>query len=152
MRRQGGCARRAVALLALIAAAGVASADDASYLAPAELANASGAEIYSHVCQGCHMPEAQGAAAAGHYPRLAGDPLLSSWQFVAVTVVRGRSGMPAFGRQGFEPLAFLSARLDDAEIARVINYVRSHFGNHYKETVTAADVAKIPHPGAAADR
>ncbi len=143
-------ARRASALLWLVAAAaGAASADNASYVAPAELTKATGAEIYSHVCQGCHMPEAQGAVGAGRYPKLAGDPQLASWEFVALTVVGGRSGMPAFGRQGAEPLAFLSARLDDGEIARVVNYVRSHFGNRYKETITAGDVAKLPHPGAA---
>jgi mono/diheme cytochrome c family protein len=144
-------AARAFALLGLAAAAGgAARADQESYLAPAELATASGAAIYSHVCQGCHMPEAQGAVGAGRYPKLAGDPKLASWEFAALTVVRGRSGMPAFGRRGSEPLAFLSARLDDEEIARVINYVRSHFGNHYPQTVSAADVAKIPHPGASA--
>ncbi len=153
MSRPLARASRGLALLAfLTGSCGAARADQESYLAPADLAKASGAEIYSHVCQGCHMPEAQGAAGAGRYPKLAGDPQLRSWEFAALTVVRGRSGMPAFGRRGSEPLAFLSARLDDDEIARVINYVRSHFGNGFPETVTAADVAKIPHPGAAADR
>ena len=146
-------ARRKFALLLLFGStAGVASADDASFIAPADLAKASGAEIYSHVCQGCHMPEAQGAAGAGAYPKLAANPQLASWEYVALTVVRGRGGMPAFGRRGEEPFAFLNARLDDEEIARVVNYVRSHFGNRYKKTVTASEVAKLLHPGAAAAR
>jgi hypothetical protein len=29
----------------------------------------------------------------------------------------------------------------------VINYVRSHFGNKYKDKVTASQIAKLPHPG-----
>ena len=147
-----GARQKFALLLVLGASIAFASADEASFIAPAELAKASGAEIYSHVCQACHMPDARGAAGAGAYPKLAGNPQLASWEFVALTVVRGRSGMPAFGRRGEEPLAFLNARLDDEEIARVVNYVRSHFGNRYEETVTASEVAQLPHPGAAADR
>ena len=35
------------------------------------------------------MPEAQGAVGAGHYPKLAGDVALVSWQYVALTVLNG---------------------------------------------------------------
>jgi len=148
--------RQAFAMLWLIAAtAGIARADDASVIAPAELASASGAEIYSHICQACHMPGGQGAVGAGHYPKLAGDPQLVSWEFVALTVVHGRNGMPAFGMRGDAGnpmMAFMSVRLSDTQIAKVVNYVRSHFGNNYQETVTADQVAKLPHPGAEAGR
>jgi len=141
-------AGRNLALLCLIAAsAGLARADEATFIALPDLQQASGAEIYSHICQGCHMPDAQGAVGAGHYPALAGNPRLASWQFVALTVVRGRSGMPPFGRRGTDPIAFVGARLSDAEIAKVVNYVRSHFGNRYKDKATAAKVAALPHPG-----
>jgi mono/diheme cytochrome c family protein len=30
--------------------------------------------------------------------------------------------------------------LSDAQLAAVVNYVRSHFGNHYTDKVTAEDV------------
>lgn len=93
---------------------------------------------------------AQGAAGAGRYPKLAGDPALVSWQYVALTVLHGKNGMPAFGqRPTGEALDFLLVPLSDAQVADVVNYVRSNFGNHYKGSVTAEQVAALPHPGAA---
>ena len=64
------------------------------------------------------MPGAQGAAGAGHYPKLAGDPALVSWQYVALTVLHGKNGMPAFGQQPTgEALDFLLVQLSDAQVA-----------------------------------
>jgi mono/diheme cytochrome c family protein len=45
-------------------------------------------------------------------------------------VLRGLNGMPAFG-----------GMLDDRQVADVVNYVRTSFGNRYKDAVTAKDVA-----------
>lgn len=138
---------------ALIAAG--AHADDAS-VAPAQApALASGEQIFTHICQGCHMPDARGATGAGHYPSLAGDPALASWQHAASTVLNGRKAMPPFGPPGDQYsgfLKFVMVQLTDAQVADVVNYVRSHFGNHFKGTVTAAQVAKLAHPGAPAPR
>jgi mono/diheme cytochrome c family protein len=108
-------------------------------------ADDSGAQIYAHICQGCHMPQGQGAVGAGHYPKLAGNPALVSWQYAVLTVLNGKNGMPAFGLSE-DQLMFGAAHLSDAQIADVINYVRSHFGNHWKSTVTAEQVAALPHP------
>ncbi len=36
--------------------------------------------------------------------------------------------------------------LSDAQIAEIVNYIRSHFGNHYRERLTAAEVAALQHP------
>jgi mono/diheme cytochrome c family protein len=47
------------------------------------------------------------------------------------------------------PPGFGVVHLSDAQVADVVNYVRSHFGNAYKDRVTARDVAKLPHPGVA---
>jgi mono/diheme cytochrome c family protein len=138
--------------LALLAAtiSAAALADGNSVTSTAGLGTAGGAEIYGHICQGCHMPGAQGAAGAGHYPKLAGDPALVSWQYVALTVLHGKNGMPAFGQQATgEAMDFLLVHLSDAQVADVVNYVRSNFGNHYKGSVTAEQVAALPHPGAA---
>jgi mono/diheme cytochrome c family protein len=144
--------RLRLAPLALLAAtvATAALADTNSATSTARLGNAGGAEIYGHICQGCHMPGAQGAAGAGHYPKLAGDPALVSWQYVALTVLHGKNGMPAFGQLPTgEAMDFLLVHLSDAQVADVVNYVRSNFGNHYKGRITAAQVAALPHPGAA---
>ena len=81
----------------------------------------------------------QGAAA------LAGNPKLASAHFTASTVYHGRHNMPHFGPQSdlgeFE--AFVTVHLDDEEIASVVNYVRSHFGNHYADELTAKDIAAL---------
>ena len=141
--------RLGLALLASTVAT-TALADDNSVTSTAGLEKAGGAEIYGHICQGCHMPGAQGAAGAGHYPKLAGDPALVSWQYVALTVLHGKNGMPAFGqRPTGEAMDFLLVHLSDAQVAEVVNYVRSNFGNHYKGSITAAQIAELPHPGAA---
>ena len=139
-------------LTALLFAVGpaVSSADDSSFTSKAGVGKVNGADIYGHICQGCHMPQGQGAVGAGHYPKLAGDPALASWQFVALTVLGGRNGMPPFGISAEEAQATREVRLSDDQVADVVNYVRSHFGNTYKEKVTASQVAKLPHPGVAA--
>ena len=105
----------------------------------------SGAQVYSHTCQGCHMSSGQGAVGAGHYPKLAGSPALVSWQYVALTVLGGKNGMPAFGLPA-DADTYASVHLSDAQVADVVNFVRTHFGNKWKSTVTASQVASLPHP------
>ncbi len=90
----------------------------------------SGEELFRHVCQGCHMPDAKGATGAGSYPALASNPRLAAAVYPITVVLRGQRAMPVFGES-----------LSDEQVANVINYVRSHFGNHYKDAVTAAEVA-----------
>lgn len=131
-------------------AASVARADDASFAAVATLSSASGEDIYSRICQGCHMPQGEGAIGAGHYPKLANSVTLASWQFAALTVLGGRNGMPAFGAAADQVWDGPTVHLSDAQVADVVNYVRSHFGNHYKDRVTESQVAKLPHPMIAA--
>jgi mono/diheme cytochrome c family protein len=91
-----------------------------------------GQDVFGHLCQGCHMPNAMGATGAGTYPRLAGDANLAAAAFPMTMVLFGRRDMPPLG-----------ATLNDMQIANVVNYVRSHFGNNYTDMVTPADVTKI---------
>jgi mono/diheme cytochrome c family protein len=134
------------ALLCAVGAATAAYGDNPSVPSAAAVDTASGAETYSQICQGCHMAAAQGAVGAGHYPKLAGDPALVSWQYVALTVINGKKAMPAFGVPVNPVMEFGAVRLSDARIADVVNYVRSHFGNKWKDKVTAGQVAALPHP------
>jgi mono/diheme cytochrome c family protein len=143
----GFTARRLATLLLTAGIAATAGADDSAFTSKAGVGRLSGAEIYGHICQGCHMPGGQGAVGAGHYPKLAGDPALVSWEYVALTVLHGKKGMPAFGLAKGQVLDFLAVQLSDAEVADVVNYVRSNFGNHYKGSITAGQVAALPHPG-----
>jgi len=133
--------------VALVAAAALSAGNDAAFTSTAGLGDADGAQIYSHICQGCHMAQGQGAVGAGYYPELAGDRSLASWRYIALTVLDGRNGMPPFGLPSSQAWEIRAAHLSDAQVADVVNYVRTHFGNHYQGTVSAAQVAALPHPG-----
>jgi mono/diheme cytochrome c family protein len=92
-------------------------------------AQQSGEELYKGICQGCHMPDAKGAIGAGAYPALADNIRLFAAIYPITVLLNGQRAMPPFG-----------ADLSDSQIANVINYVRTHFGNHYKDSVSAAAV------------
>jgi mono/diheme cytochrome c family protein len=92
-------------------------------------AEASGEELFANVCQGCHMPDGAGATGAGNYPALAKDSSLEAKTYPVYVVIRGQRAMPPFG-----PM------MSDDQIAAVVNYVRTHFGNQYPDQVTAEDV------------
>jgi mono/diheme cytochrome c family protein len=88
-----------------------------------------GRAIYTNVCQGCHMPDAKGAVGAGMYPALASNAKLETAGYPVSVVTHGQKAMPAFG-----------ALLNDQQIADVVNYVRSSYGNKYKDKVKPEDV------------
>ena len=99
---------------------------------------ATGEAVYKSVCQGCHMPDGKGAAGAGAYPALAGNPKLASPAYPIMVVVKGQKAMPDFG-----------SSLSDAQVAGVVEYIRTHFGNSYKDKVPATEVpAYRPPPSA----
>ena len=89
-----------------------------------------GEDLYQHICQGCHMPDAKGAIGAGAYPALASNPRLAAAIYPITVVLRGQRAMISLGES-----------LDDAQVASVLNYVRTHFGNRYKDVVTPTMVA-----------
>jgi mono/diheme cytochrome c family protein len=142
----------AAAACAALALAPGARADTSSTAATETHSDlAGGAEIYANICQGCHMPGGQGAIGAGFYPKLAGDPTLVSWQYAAIVVLGGKHGMPPFGLPANQVAELTTTHLSDEQIADVVNYVRTSFGNKFKDKATAAAVAQLPHPGHAAD-
>jgi mono/diheme cytochrome c family protein len=89
----------------------------------------SGEALYANSCQACHMPDARGATGAGTYPALAGDKNLAAAGYAVAVVVNGQHGMPPIGLM-----------MSDDQVAAVVNYVRTHFGNNFKDSVTANDV------------
>lgn len=91
-----------------------------------------GAEIYQMVCQACHMADAKGGAGAAVIPALASNPRLAAPAYPIMLVEKGRGAMPYF-----------YDTLTTAQVAEVITYVRTHFGNNYPTPVTAADVEKF---------
>jgi mono/diheme cytochrome c family protein len=89
----------------------------------------SGEQLFANICQGCHMSDGKGATGAGTYPSLAGNSNLEAGGYPITVVVNGLRGMPPFG-----------AMLSDDQVAAVVNYVRTHFGNRYGDAVTPEDV------------
>jgi mono/diheme cytochrome c family protein len=127
-----------VGLLALIVLTGLlvvgSRAVHAQKIIAGSYIQQSGEDLYKSICQGCHMPDAKGAIGAGAYPALANNARLMSALYPIAVVLNGQRAMPPFG-----------ADLSDAQIANVINYVRAHFGNHYKDSVSAAAVKAARH-------
>jgi len=109
-----------------------------SFFAPGQFVHRDGATLFRAICQGCHMPDARGAQGAGMYPALAGNAKLASAAYPVLTVLNGRRAMPPLG-----------VYLADAQVAEVVNFVRTHFDNHYTDAVTPADVAKLRTPAGA---
>ena len=111
-----------------------AQSSDSSFMSSRRFMQRDGEVIYRTVCQSCHMAAAEGAVGAGAYPALANDPKLAAAGYSVLVVVNGSKDMPPFG-----------ALLDDEQVAAVVNYVRSHFGNSYPDIVSPVDV-KSPRP------
>jgi mono/diheme cytochrome c family protein len=120
----------AVALFDCLGAHG--QSPGASFANPSRFMQRNGEEIYRSVCQGCHMPDGRGAVGAGAYPALAANPRLESSGYPVLLVINGQGAMPSFRRM-----------LDDEQIAAVVNYVRTHFGNAFIDAVSAADVKNM---------
>lgn len=102
---------------------------DGVFVMSGRFSEPTGEKIYQHVCAACHMPDAKGAQGAGFYPALAGNPKLVASSYPVYVVVHGLNGMPAIG-----------SMMTDQQVADVVNYVRTHFGNRYKDAVTATVV------------
>ena len=85
------------------------------------------------------MPDAKGASGAsgaGAYPSLAANTRLVSSAYPAIIVLRGHKAMPPFG-----------PNLSDGQIADVINYLRTHFGNAYTDSITPRTVKALSEAG-----
>ena len=78
------------------------------------------------------MPDGKGAVGAGTYPSLAQDSNLAAGGYPVTIVVRGQRAMPPIGTM-----------MSDAQVAAVVNYVRTHFGNQYQDAVTTDDVKLV---------
>jgi mono/diheme cytochrome c family protein len=92
----------------------------------------SGEQLFAGVCRGCHMFDGKGASGAGTYPSLADDRNLEAGGYPVDVVVNGQRGMPPFG-----------SMMSNDQVAAVVNYLRTHFGNDYRDGVTADDVKAV---------
>ena len=92
----------------------------------------SGEALYNATCAGCHMPDGKGAQGAGHYPALADNPAVGAAPYVITNVLHGRKAMPSFGDE-----------MNDDQVAAVVNYTRTHFGNRFAGDVTPSQVKDL---------
>ena len=105
------------------------SADPDGAFAGRQFGEPTGEKMYRRVCTACHMPDAKGAVGAGAYPALAGNKKLAVKTYPAYVVLHGLNGMPPIG-----------SMMTDQQVADVVNHVRTHFGNKYKDVLTADEV------------
>jgi mono/diheme cytochrome c family protein len=91
-----------------------------------------GEQVYQQVCQACHMANAKGGSGAATIPALANNPRLGVAAYPIITILKGRGAMPWFDDS-----------LTPAQIAGVVTYVRTHFGNSYAKPVTEAEVRAL---------
>jgi len=122
--------RRAIAVgLSLILSAPAAAEGLSSMSRGWVFEEQGGAALFAHVCAACHQPDGKGAVGAASYPSLAENQNLASAEYLETLLFNGRRAMPPLG-----------AMMSDQQAADVINYVRTHFGNAYRDEVSAADV------------
>jgi mono/diheme cytochrome c family protein len=123
---------RAAIAAAFLVAAGPAMAQMAPNAPSTGLALDTGEHIFQHICSACHMADAKGATGAATIPALANNVRLTDASYPITMVLFGRGAMPWF-----------TQILNPGQIADVVAYVRTHFGNNYPEPVTEADVTAL---------
>lgn len=85
--------------------------------APVAALAAGGQSLFMDNCAACHQPS--GVGVAGAFPALKGSKVAQGDPKEPISrVLRGRGGMPSF-----------QAELTDMEIATILTYVRSSWGN-----------------------
>lgn len=99
----------------------------ATLAAPALASAATPQSQFLDNCSACH--QATGKGVKGAFPALAGSPFVQGDpKIVMTTVLNGRAGMPAFKDD-----------LTDADLAAILTYVRSSWGNK-ASAIKPADV------------
>jgi mono/diheme cytochrome c family protein len=120
----------ATVLLAATASADPPAASSGAVLSPSwRFSQQTGDALYANVCQACHMSNGEGATGAGRYPALARNEKLAASGYALEVVLHGQKAMPPFARL-----------MNDDQVAAVVNYVRTHFGNNYTDPITPQDV------------
>jgi mono/diheme cytochrome c family protein len=104
----------------------------------AQPATRAGGEIYLSSCAFCHGPEGKGVA--GVIPALAGNPAVTAeGPENVIRVVLG--GLEA--TQGLAPMPAVGVGMSDADIAAVVNYVRTSWGNTAPANAGGGSVADL---------
>ncbi len=101
----------------------------ASQAADQQGAAVSGARVFAQNCSGCHGVAGKGQP--GYFPPLAGNgDILKDRMFPVLVVLHGISGPIDVSGQKFDGAMPAFDHLSDADIAAVVNHVRSSWGNN----------------------
>lgn len=108
--------------------------------APAAAAVPDGAAIFAQTCQMCHQANGQGIP--GSFPPQAGSPFVNGDKTRLIRIVlNGLQGPVTVDGKHYNNVMPPWKMRTDAELAAVITYVRSHFGNN-SSAVTPEEVAR----------
>ncbi len=135
-----------LAMVLVLAACGgekAPAADTAAAPVDATVAMAdAGAEKYAQVCAVCH--QANGLGVEGNFPPLAGSDWLTGKSEVPIAIVlHGLQGeIEVLGKKYNNAMAPWGQAMNDAEIAAVLTYARSQWGNT-AAAVTAEEVKSV---------
>ena len=100
-----------------------------------------GAQVYAQNCTACH--QATGVGVPGGFPPLAGNPYVTGPPTPVIhTLLYGLNGAKVEGKTYSAAMPPWKGNLSNADIAAVITYIRSTWGNK-ASAVTEADVAKV---------
>ena len=101
---------------------------------------AAGAKIYSSNCSSCH--QANGKGQPGVFPPLAGNSVVTGPAAQVITIVKnGKSGKISVNGSTYNgQMPAWKGTLSNKDIAAVITYIRSSWGNH-ASAVTEAQVS-----------
>ena len=104
---------------------------------------AAGQKVYTANCSSCH--QATGKGQPGVFPPLAGNPVVTGDPKQVIHIVKnGLSGKVAVNGTTYNgQMPAWKGTLSNNDIAAVISYIRSAWGNH-ASPVTAAQVAAAP--------
>ncbi|MDN5929128.1 MAG: cytochrome c, partial [Hyphomicrobiales bacterium] len=93
-----------------------------------ETAEADGKTVWQENCAGCHGADGKGQP--GYFPQLAGNPdLFKDRAFPVLVVLNGIGGPITVKGQSYDGTMPAFDHLSDAEIAAVVNFIRSAWGN-----------------------
>ncbi len=137
-----GCAKGGGSAAATSSPSEAAGATASAAVAQNGAAANDGGKLYTQNCSSCHQPNGQGVA--GTFPPLAGNATVTADPSVVIRIVKyglnGKVSVKGTDYNGMMPAWGQS--LSNADIASIITYVRSAWGNK-ASAVTQAEVTAV---------
>lgn len=100
-----------------------------------------GAVIYEDFCMNCHLPDGKGVEKT--YPPLSGSDFLMNNREKSIRAIKfGQSGEIIVNGKTYNG-TMMPMGLSDSEIADVMNYITTSFGNVNDKMFTPKEVSKI---------